>query len=153
MKKKIILSFMSIAFCTAMSAQKITNENVPSAVTDAFKVKFTTAEKVEWEADYDNYEASFKMNKIDVTAKFDKDGKWLVTETPVNHSNLPPNVKGCLSKEFDIYKENEIEKVEKPDGTNYEFKITYNGLEYEVVIADKGELVSKEQVKEYRKED
>jgi hypothetical protein len=144
---------LAISVCTIGQAQKITNENVPASVSDAFKVKFTTAEKVEWEMDYDNYEADFKMNKVDVTAKFDKDGKWMETETPVNHSNLPPNVKGCLSKQFDIYKENEIEKVEKPDGINYEFKITYNGLEYEVVIADKGELVSKEQVREYKKED
>jgi hypothetical protein len=153
MKKKYYLGILAFSIFTATYAQKITNENVPAAVSDAFKVKFTAAEKVEWEMDYDNYEAAFKMNKIDVTSKFDKDGKWLETETPVNHSNLPPSVKGCLSKQFDGYKENEIEKVETPAGTNYEFKITYTGLEYELVISDNGELVSKEQVREYKKED
>lgn len=153
MKKKFLLSFLTFTFCSITYAQKITNENVPAAVSDAFKVKFTAAEKVEWEMDYDNYEAAFKMNKTDITSKFDKDGKWMETETPVNHSNLPPSVKVCLSKQFDVYKENEIEKVEKPEGTNYEFKINSNGLEYELVISEKGELVSKEQVREYKKED
>jgi hypothetical protein len=153
MKKRFFLLIPALTFSTFIFSQSITDENVPAAVADAFKVKFTTAEKVGWEMDYDNYEAAFKMNKVDVTAKFDKDGKWLETETPVNHTNLPPSVKNCLTKQFDVYKENEIEKVEKPDGTNYEFKISHNGLDYEVVIAEKGDLVSKEQVREYKKED
>lgn len=152
MRKKIYILLPAFTMCFQMFAQKITEENVPVMVSDAFKVKFTTAEKVQWEMDYDKYEAYFKMNKIDVSAKFDKDGKWLETETPVNHSNLPPNVKNCLTKQFDIFKENEIEKVEKPEGTIYDFKITSNGLEYEVVVDEKGELISKNQVREYKKD-
>jgi len=152
MKKIGFLFLLGMSFNGSSFAQKITDENVPPAVTDAFKIKFATAEKASWEMDYDKYESSFKMDKTDVSAKFDKDGKWLETETPVNHSNLPPAVKACLSKQFNVYKENEIEKVETPEGTNYEIEITYNELEYEVVITEKGELVKKEQVREYKKD-
>jgi hypothetical protein len=153
MKKNFFLFIIMFPLGSFVFAQKIEGNNLPAIVSDSFKTKFATAEKIEWEMDYENYEATFKINKIDITAKFDKDGKWMETETPVNHSNLPAGVKVCLSHQFDIYKENEIEKVEKPDGVNYEFKITCNGLEYEVVIAEKGELISKDQVREYRKED
>lgn len=152
MKKICFLFVLGVSLSAPGFAQKIADENVPAPVSDAFKVKFTMAEKASWEMDYDKYEASFKMNKVEVSAKFDKEGKWLETETPVNHSNLPPAVKACLSKQFDVYKENYIEKLETAEGITYEFEITYNELEYEVSITDKGELVKKVQVREYKKD-
>ena len=152
MKKTGFLFLLGASLNVQGFAQKITPENVPVVVSDAFKVKFTTAEKASWEMDYDKYEASFKMNKVVVSAKFDKDGQWLQTETPVNHFNLPPAVKACLSKQFDVYKENYIEKLETSEGISYEFEITYNEMEYEVSITEKGELVKKMQVREYKKD-
>ena len=150
--KKIIFT-IALATLAGFSswAQKITDDNVPAVVADAFKVKFTAADKVSWEMDYDNFEATFKMNKIELTSTFDKDGKWIQTETPVNHSNLPPAVKVCLQKQFDVYKESSISKLENADGTKYIFVIEYNGLEYNVIISDKGDLVKKEEIKEYKK--
>lgn len=150
--KKVTATIFAIACLSTFSfAQKITDENVPTAVSDAFKVKFTAAEKVSWEMDYDNYEATFKMNKTEITSTFDKDGKWLTTETPVNHNNLSPAVKGCLQKQFDVYKESSILKLENAEGTKYVFVIEYNGLEYDVIINDKGELIKKAEIKEYKK--
>ena len=153
MKKTGLLLLAGMAFAATAAAQKITDENVPGAVADAFKVKYTTADNASWEMDYDKYEATFKMNKVEVSGLFDKDGKWLKTETPVNHSNLPPSVKACLAKQFGVYKENQIVKVETPEGISYEIEITYNELEYEVVVAESGDLVKKEQVREYKKDE
>lgn len=149
--KKILFSILMLTSLSVVYGQKITNDNVPEAVKDAFKVKFIGVENETWEMDYDNYQADFKMNKVELEAKFDKDGKWLESATPVNHSNLPPAVKVCLQKNFDVYKESSIIKLEVPESTKYVFVIEFNGLEYDVVIGDKGDLIKKAEIKEYKK--
>lgn len=151
--KKIFLSALSIAvFGTVSYAQTIESSNVPSSISTAFNNAFMNAENVSWEMDYDNYVAKFKKNKVEMTASYNKDGKWLRTETPVTHSSMPPEVKSCLTKQFDTYKENDIEKIDKPDGVCYEIDVEYKQMNYDVVISDKGELISKDQVKEYKKD-
>ncbi|MGZ4034366.1 MAG: hypothetical protein ACXVP4_05840, partial [Bacteroidia bacterium] len=78
--KKIILSFsLAVLFFNTSFSQKISKDNIPASVSDAFKAKFSIAEKTEWEMDYDNYQADFTVGNADFSATFDKDGKWLKT--------------------------------------------------------------------------
>ncbi len=79
--KKILFFLASVVCYSSINAQKISSENVPAAVVAAFKTKFSIAEKATWEIDYDNYEADFTVGKSYFSATFDKDGKWLGTET------------------------------------------------------------------------
>lgn len=153
MKKLIAVLVLTAGISAVAAAQKIAEANVPAAVVSKFNSTFTNSSDVSWELDYDNYVATFRNNKVDVEVTFNKDGKWISTETPVSHSALPASVKSCLTRQFDIYKENDIEKVDSPQGTRYTIDLESNSMNYSVVIADNGELVSREQVKEYKKEE
>ncbi|MCW3101912.1 MAG: hypothetical protein JWO09_352 [Bacteroidetes bacterium] len=152
MKKILVFALSVFAFSTATVAQTIEKSAVPAAIMNVFNTAYMSPEDVKWEMDYDNYVAHFQKNKTEVIVTYNKDGKWVMTETPVTHKSLPAAVKSCLTRQFDIYKENDIEKVDKPDGVCYEIDVEYNQMNYEVVIAENGELIRKDQVKEYKKD-
>ena len=142
--KKILLVFASAFFVTSIQAQKIASENVPSVVIAAFKTKFSIAEKTTWEMDYDNYQADFTVGKSEFSSKFDKEGKWLETETYLKASELPKSVKDALSKkygELSAYKVEAPMKVEKEKSTTYAMEIIKGENTYELVFDESGELL------------
>lgn len=125
-------------------AQKVNPENVPESVKNSFKAKFPTAEKVKWEMDYENFEAEFKLDKNEVSAEFDKDGNWLETETPIKPSAITTEVKDFLSKNFSGFEIKEAEKKETVNkGILYELEIKKGELEYDIVVSEKGQLISR----------
>ncbi len=152
--KRLILSMACAAIIsTSAIAQKVAEANVPPAVLTKFSSTFSASEPVSWEMDYDNYVAKFKNNKVQIEVTYNKDGNWIKTETPISHSALPASVKSCLTRQFDIYNENDIEKVDSPQGTTYSIDVECKQLNYEVVISDQGDLVSKDEVKEYKRDE
>jgi hypothetical protein len=147
--KKIILgfSFAVVCFNTAFS-QKIAADNIPAVVSQAFKARFSIAEKAQWEMDYDNYQSDFTVGNADFSATFDKDGKWLKTESFIKPSSLPKNIKNFVTKNFPGYKiDDETEKLETPEkGTTYEFQISKDELTYAVSMSEAGEMLKHEAV-------
>jgi len=118
--KKIIYLLLTVALMSnAAFAQKISADKVPTAVTSAFKAKFPTITKADWEIENANeYEACFKLNGEEVSANFDKTGKWLETETEIKVSALPAPVQSTLSKDFAGFKINEVSKIESVKNGN-----------------------------------
>src|SRR5437588_10666421 len=97
-------------------AQQLSADNVPPVVRQACEAKFSGVRKVEWKLKSDhNYEAEFKLNGVEVAAKFDSNGKWLETETTIARAKLPPDVRATISKKFDGYKIIETQTVERFD--------------------------------------
>jgi hypothetical protein len=150
--KKALIIISIFSFSITAVAQTIEPSEVPKLVASNLHKTHPYPENIKWEMDYDNYVARFDKDKVKVSITYNKDGEWIKTETPVTHKSLPAAVKSCMTKQFDIYKENYIEKVEKPDGVFYHIDLEYNQLDYEVVISESGELIKKEQIKEYKKD-
>mgnify|MGYP003870465279 CR=1 FL=1 len=153
--KKILLVFAGTLFLSSIHAQKITSDNVPLAVTTAFKSKFSIAEKTTWEMDYENFQADFTVGKSEFSSKFDKEGKWLETETYLKASELPKIVKDALSKkygELSAYKIESPMKVEKEKATTYAMDIIKGENTYELVFDEAGELLE-DDVKTSNKKD
>ncbi len=87
---------------------------VPAKVRDAFQAKFPGAGKVEWKLKRDkSYEAEFKRRGAEVAAKFDAKGTWLETETAIEQSALPQEVRATIAKGYKGYKVIETQKVER----------------------------------------
>lgn len=147
--KRILLVFVfSVSLSYTIFAQKISSSDVPAPVNETFKTKFSIAEKVNWSLDYDKYKAEFKVSKSQYAATFDKDGKWLKTETFLKPSDLPKAIKEKLTKEFgelSDYKIEDPEKVETNEGINYEMEVIKGDSTYKMIISEKGEIVSKEE--------
>lgn len=156
MKNSILsLSFAFVFFNMGFS-QKVATENIPAPVLTTFKAMFSIAEKTSWELQYENYEADFKVGKTEFSAVFDKDGKWLETQTYMKPSELPKPVKDMLIKEFGElsgYKIEEAEKIETFDkGIQYELKIEKGEIDYEMTFSEAGALIRKEELKEKDKD-
>jgi len=139
------LLFFAVLICTGLSAQKITADKVPASVASAFKTKFPAAEKIKWEIeDKTDYEANFDLKSEECSAKFDKDGKWLETETEIKVSQLPTAVQQSLTKNFKDYKIKEAEQVDLFDkGRVYEIEIEKGEETYEVQFSLSGEVIKK----------
>ncbi len=154
MKKFVFLLSVIIASASA-SAQKITKENLPPSVAAAFKAKFSIAEKTTWEMDYDKYEAEFTVGKGEFSATFDKEGKWLETETYLKPSDLPKAIKEKLSKkygELSGYKIEEAVKAETEKETTYEVDIKRGEIFYELTFDEKGQLLREEKKSDTKKD-
>jgi hypothetical protein len=142
MKKIALFSLLFIG--TAAFAQKVNSENVPEVVKTSFKAKFASAQKVKWEMDYENFEAEFKMNKNEYEAKFDKEGKWIETESAIKPSDISQAAKDYLNSNFSGFEVTEAEKVETADkGIIYELDIKKAEAKYEISISEAGALISR----------
>ena len=147
--KNTLLSFLLVTTLSSTSfAQKISVDNVPAAVNDSFKTKFSTAKKTSWELDYDKYEADFKVGKALYSAIFDKDGKWLETTSYIKPSELPKVIREAVSKkygELSAYKIQEAEKKESEKEVIYELDVKKGGYVYELELNEAGEVLKDEQ--------
>lgn len=131
-----------------MVGQKVATVDIPSIINETFKAKFSIAEKISWSLDYDNFKAEFKVGKADFAATFDREGKWLKTESFLKPSELPKSIKDLLAKEFgelSAYKLDDVEKVETVDNVIlYEMKVDKGELRYDISISEKGDILKKE---------
>ena len=150
MKKINALIFSAALMSNAAYAQKISAEKVPSSVTSAFMSKFPNASKTSWKMENpDEYEAEFKMNGKEVSANFDKAGKWLETETEMEVSALPASVNDALKRDFADYKVKEASKIESDkNGNCFEAEIKKGKESYDILFSPEGKMLSKSILKE-----
>ena len=143
MKNVLIGIGLVFASLTAMAFTH-TKEKVPQVVKDSLAKKFPLAKKVDWEKESENeWEAEFKLNKLEYSANFLEDGTWKETEHEINMKDAPQNVLASLNSNFPEYEIEEAEISETVDGMFYEFEIEKGKSEMEVVIDESGKIVKK----------
>ncbi|MAZ28699.1 MAG: hypothetical protein CL868_16680 [Cytophagaceae bacterium] len=149
MKKVILgtaLMFMALASQACNATQ---GDKVPSNVKQAFAKKFPDAKKVKWDKENDTeWEAEFKMGKVEYSANFLMDGTWKETEHEIKKTEIPEAVLSTLKKEFPDFKIEEAEISETATGSHYELEIEKGENTLEVAIDGQGTLVSKETMDE-----
>lgn len=152
--KKIFI-FAAMAISAASFAQKISNDKVPAAVMTSFKTKFPSVTKSNWEMESaSEYEADFDMKGKKHSAKFDKSGNWIETETEIKVAALPKAISAAIAKEFVGYKVEEAEKAETAaNGTVYEVKVEKGKEFYDVQVSSSGKILKKEMEKEEKDND
>lgn len=127
-------------------------DKAPQKVKEAFAKKFPMAKKVKWDKESaTEWEAEFKMNKVDYSANFLEDGTWQETEHEIEVKAIPKNLKVTLMTAFPGYEIEEVEISETPNEFLYEFMIEKGEIEMEVAINTNGKVV-KEEVKKEDKE-
>jgi len=116
MHKILGLLILLAAITSVALAQQLLADNVPLIVRQACDAKFSRVRKVEWKLKSEHsYEAEFRLNGVEVAAKFDANGKWLETETSIARTKLPTMVRTTISKKFAGYKIIETQTVERFD--------------------------------------
>jgi hypothetical protein len=147
MKNTVLL--MTTAFLISFTACGQSARDVPAGIKATFTQKFSAASKVEWGRENDQeWEAEFILNGKECSATFDNTGAWMETEFAVNLKEIPAAVKTTLDKESAGFKIGESVIAENKDGKVYEFLLTKDKKEFELLIDLNGKMIKKEQVTE-----
>jgi len=142
---KKVISGIVVIFAAATTIAFSTKDKVPQIVKDAFSDKFPTVQKVDWEKENDNeWEAEFKMNKVEYSANFLNDGTWKETEHEVEITEVPQNILSSFETNFPGYEIEEAEIAETMEGTFYEFEIEKGKKEMEITMDSHGKVLNRQ---------
>lgn len=123
MYKILIASIIGIAGTITLSAQKLKESEVPSAVISAFQKKYPSTQ-AKWEKEKGNYEVNFKKEGKTMSAVIDKAGTILETETDIAVNELPQTAQSYLKTHYKNAKIKEAAKIVKASGeVNYEGEV------------------------------
>jgi hypothetical protein len=151
MKKAFLFAILAL-LVTSLQAQekKETTQpekkvDVPELVKKSFAKEFSTAIKAEWGIEKSGeYEVEFTKDKSEMSALFDETGALLEVETEIEKSELPSAIFASLSKDFEDYKIDEIEKNDSRGIITYEMEAKRGKEMFEIVFDTNGTLLKKE---------
>ena len=89
MKTTLVTALILLTTTFAFSSCKDSSYSPPKNVVSAFKAKYPSAKRVEWEVKNTYQVAEFHIDFTEVEAWFDNNGQWVMTESDVKFSSLP----------------------------------------------------------------
>ncbi len=130
-----------------VSAQKISETDVPAAVKTKFANLYPNIKVEKWRKEDGNYSAEFDQNKLEMCVSIDPKGNLIHTKAKIEASGLPKGVNDYVEKKYPGKKITEACKM-----TNAKGVITYKAEVKEVylVFDSKGTFIK--EVKEKEKE-
>lgn len=139
MKKVFIFAIVAIGilFNYQISfAQKISSAELPAQVAESFRKHFPEVKNAEWEKEGTNFEAEYKVSKINMdnpkakkleiekSAVFNAAGDLIQTEEEINVADLPKSIIEYANKNYPGKKINEAAKITEITGeVKYEAEI------------------------------
>jgi hypothetical protein len=72
--------------------------SLPAAVTDSFKARYPNAQQVSWTDKLNGFQATFKQDTANYTARFKSDGTWDWSTRKLSQAALPAAVADGLAK-------------------------------------------------------
>lgn len=135
--KKLIL-FLTLAAPLSMTAQK-----APAAVEKAFANRFPNVKEVKYDKESNGeFEASFKINGVKMSANFKATGDWVETESEIPAAGLPSPVTAAIKKAHPKSKIVGAAKIETAvNGTRYEADLKRGLLKAEVLYDENGNFI------------
>jgi hypothetical protein len=127
MKKVIGILAIALSTVTMLYAQEKKEKQAtpPTEAKAGFEYKFPRATNVKWEKENADFEVSFKQDRAEMSAVFDKNGSLKETETEIAVSTLPASAAAYIKQHYAGQKVKEAAKIVKADGTvNYEAEIS-----------------------------
>lgn len=131
MKRNIALvALLATTISTAIFAQKMASDKIPTAVKQAFEKAYPNAKETKWDKEGNNeYEASFKQNSDDISVVIDKKGEIVEVEKEVKFSELPIAVQTALKGK----KVKEAAIITKGGKTMYEAEVGGKDLMFDAL--------------------
>lgn len=144
MNRSIVLLCVTVLFSMTAFSLSPQKGKTPKAVEEAFTKKFPHAQKVTWEKEKTEYEASFVLNGVQTSANFTVSGEWKETESNISVSDLPKNVLDGILSAYPGAKIINAAKIETPEkGMQYEADIKNGKKKMEVLFDAEGKEVKK----------
>lgn len=83
MKTTLVTALILLTTTFAFSSAKTAATTPPKNVVSAFKAKYPSAKRVEWEVKNTYQVAEFHIGFTEAEAWFDNNGQWVMTESNV----------------------------------------------------------------------
>ncbi len=119
----LVLTAIVLAGSVMLLGQDLPASKVPAAVQQAFHAKFPTVKQVAWKLKAPTYDAEFLVKGLEVTVKFDADGKWVETESAIPRTKVPTAVNQAIAKQFAAYKVIETQDMQRVDDARLRYEI------------------------------
>lgn len=143
--KNVVFIFAMLFLQLGVTAQ---DSDVPANVQKALKAKYPSTEYVDWIID-DNYIANFWQGDLYLEATFDKTGKWLVTSTILEETNLPKVVLESMNQALGEHYITYVIKIDKNDGSSsFIIDASNDDNNFQVTTDLKGNILKKEIVED-----
>lgn len=145
MKTIIITAAVIVLSMNAASAQKVKEAEVPKAVVTSFQTHFKGAKADAWDKEKNGeFEAEFKMNKVEMSANFSADGKLMETEEEIATATLPKSATDYVTKNYAGTKIEEAAKITDSTGkVTYEAEVKKGKEEIELLFDATGIFIKK----------
>lgn len=91
---------------------------IPRKISNAFTLKFSTAENVNWTSD-SLYTATFEHQSQMKKAIFNHSGKWLKTIIEIESHELPYCIKDFINQDYNVPTILNAEFIKMPEGNQY----------------------------------
>lgn len=134
--------FITIAFVSSsiLFAQTIKKTAIPDIVKENFSKEFPT-NKANWGIEKSNFEAEFKMNGINTSAVYDKNGHRLELEVDMKIKELQTSILDYLKKNYPTYKITEAAKITNDKNViTYEAEIKKDRKSFDVLFDSEGKF-------------
>ena len=142
MRKSVII-VVALVLSTIAFAQKVKATKVPEIVLKSLMSEYPNAKKVKWDKEDNNFEASFKLNKIANSVVFNNEGEILETEVEINFNELPKKAVNYIIKNYKNQKVKETAKIITAKG-NIIYEAEIKGKD--IFFDNNGNLITKDKI-------
>lgn len=109
---------------TAMFAQDIRSNQVPSVIVNQFNADFPKAKDVDWELENKVYKVDFELGWFDDhEAWYAANGERIRLKEEISNSDLPKAVRSAIDRDFKSYKIDDAEKITEKNKVFYKVEI------------------------------
>ena len=114
MKTTLVTALILFTTTFAFSSCKDSSYTPPKNVVSAFKAKYPSAKRVEWEVKNTYQVAEFHIDFTEAEAWFGNNGQWVMTESDVKYSSLPVVIRNSFeSGEYGRWEVEDVDKLER----------------------------------------
>jgi hypothetical protein len=128
MKRTFILIFLFLA-SYLLHAQNEKSNEIPSSVKSEFSSLYPGITDVKWSKEDGNFEAEFKVEKVETSVVIDSKGNLMETEQEISTDQLPKQATDYIAGSYPGKKIAETAKITDSKGTvTYEVQIGKSDL-------------------------
>lgn len=136
--KKLIFLGVALISMSFMSAQKVSEKEVPAAVKAVLKTNYPNAKDLKWEKERRNFEAEFEIGKTDYSVLINPAGRILETEMEIPKDELPGSVFGYIMKN---YPGDKIKEATKITNRNHVVRYEVEVEDYDLIFNNEGKFL------------
>lgn len=144
--KTLRITMIALLFVSAIAAQDIRMDEVPSEVIAKFQEQYPNATEVEWEKEGDGYEVEFEMDGEEYEIEYTADGmREADYEQDISVDDLPEAIRSVIADSYAGYEIDSIEKVVNDGSTTYEIELEKGwNDEIDLVFDQMGNILEKD---------